>query len=182
MCHLELFRGNRSPNTILQKVRYSNVGCSDPLYTWILRGYKIQTGLFLCGGRKEVGLPIVQNLNGIWNLEAQLLEIWTNGHHFVKNHLKSGQKWLDLEMSGFQMVGALTIVKPSHSKSDLKKSVFTMVRFQIPTILKELANQTFCYEKIGVYEKVVRKQEGNSTFNRYITITLSNYCLPVLNY
>ena len=35
--------------------------------------------------------------NGIWNPEAQPFEIRTNGRHFVKNHLKSGQKRPDFE-------------------------------------------------------------------------------------
>ena len=31
---------------------------------------------------------------------SQLFEIWTNGCHFVKNHLKYGQKCLDFEWCG----------------------------------------------------------------------------------
>ena len=42
--------------------------------------------------------------NGIYNPEAQPFEIWTIGHNFVKNYLKSGQKSPDFEWSGFQMV------------------------------------------------------------------------------
>ena len=45
--------------------------------------------------------------NGIWNPEAQPFEIWTNGCHFVKNHLKSRQKCPDFEWSGFWMVGTI---------------------------------------------------------------------------
>ena len=41
--------------------------------------------------KKEVGLQMVWILNSTWNLEAWPFEIWTNGCHFVKNHLKSGQ-------------------------------------------------------------------------------------------
>ena len=48
-------------------------------------------------------------LNGILNLEAQPFEIQTNGRHFVKNHLKSGQKHPDFEWSGFLMVGTIAI-------------------------------------------------------------------------
>ena len=51
-------------------------------------------------GWKELGSKIVQISNWIWNLEAQPLEIGPYGHHFVKNHLKLGQKcpvfkWFD---------------------------------------------------------------------------------------
>ena len=48
-------------------------------------------------------------LNGILNLEAQSLKILTNGHQFVKNHLKSTQKCSDFEWSSFQMVGTKAI-------------------------------------------------------------------------
>ena len=41
--------------------------------------------------KKEVGLQMVWILNRIWNLESWPFEIWTNGCHFVKNHLKSRQ-------------------------------------------------------------------------------------------
>ena len=55
----------------------------------------------ILNGPKEVGLQMAQILNGIWDPEAQLFEIQTNGCHFVKKHLKSGQKrqyfkWLGL--------------------------------------------------------------------------------------
>ena len=75
----------------------------------ILWGSEIWTSLDL-NGQKEVGLQIVQISNGIWNREAQPFEIWTNGHHFVVNHLKSGPKSLDFQWSGFQMVGTIAIV------------------------------------------------------------------------
>ena len=61
----------------------------------------------------------------------KIFEIWTNGIHFVKNHLKSGQKHLNFEWSGFQMVEtiatSIAIVQPfknqktDYSKSDLEK-------------------------------------------------------------
>ena len=63
----------------------------------------------ILNGQKEVGLQIVQILNVIWNLEAQPFEIQTNGRHFIKNHLKSGQKSPDFEWSGFQMVGTIAL-------------------------------------------------------------------------
>ena len=56
---------------------------------------------------KEAGLGMVQISNGICNQEAQPFEIQTNGCHFVKKHLKSGQKCPDFDWSGFQMVGSL---------------------------------------------------------------------------
>ena len=45
-----------------------------------------------------------------WDLKfwKQPLEIRTNGRHFVKKHLKCGQKCPDFERSGFQMVGTIT--------------------------------------------------------------------------
>ena len=50
--------------------------------------------VWILNGQKEVELQMVGILNGIWNLNAQLFEIRTNGRHFVKNYLKSGQKSL----------------------------------------------------------------------------------------
>ena len=50
---------------------------------------------------KEVALQMIWISNGIWNLEAQSFEIWTNGSHFVKNHLKSGQKMSRFVMARF---------------------------------------------------------------------------------
>ena len=57
------------------------------------------------------------------------LEIPTNGHYFVQNHLKSKQKHPDFEWSSFQMVGTIVIAiviarpfwKQDHFKSDLQK-------------------------------------------------------------
>ena len=47
-----------------------------------------------------VCLQMVQISNGIWNLEAQPFDIWTNGSHFVKNIWN-----LDFDWSGFGMIG-----------------------------------------------------------------------------
>ena len=58
-------------------------------------------------GPKEVGLA--NGLDFGWDLEAQPFEIRTNGWHFVKNHLKSGQKRPGSEWSGFQMVLTIAI-------------------------------------------------------------------------
>ena len=44
------------------------------------------------------------DLDGIRIPEAQPFKIRTNGHHFVKSHLKLGQKHLDFEWSGSRMV------------------------------------------------------------------------------
>ena len=49
-----------------------------------------------------------------WDLKSgspQSFENWTNGCHFVQNHFNSGQKCLDFERSGFQMVGTIDIAK-----------------------------------------------------------------------
>ena len=43
---------------------------------------------------------MVRISNGIWNLEAQSFEKVTNGRHFNKSHLKSGQKHPDFECFG----------------------------------------------------------------------------------
>ena len=61
--------------------------------------------VWISNGKKEVGL---QKVHGIWNLEAQPLEIQTNGSHFVKtiwNPDKNVQilngtvlKWLGAEL------------------------------------------------------------------------------------
>ena len=50
--------------------------------------------------------------NEIWNLEAQYLKIHTNGPYFVKLHLKSRQKCIDLKWSSFQMVGIIAMAQP----------------------------------------------------------------------
>ena len=47
-------------------------------------------------------------------------EIWTNGRHLFKNHLKSGQKSPDLELSGFQMVGTVAIAEAKALPKKLK--------------------------------------------------------------
>ena len=83
--------------------------------------------VWILNGLKEIGLQKVQILNGIRNPEAQPLEIHTNGHHFVKNHLKSGQNCPDFEWTSFQMVETLAMViyltlwKSDHLKSNLQK-------------------------------------------------------------
>ena len=94
--------------------------------------YKIdlKSGLvWILSGQKEVGLQIVWILSGIWNLEAQPYEIISTWHHFVKNHLKFGQKYPDYDWSRFlngwdYRYGhslSLTIWKPDHLKSELQK-------------------------------------------------------------
>ena len=46
---------------------------------------------------------------GSENREAQPFEIHTNGCHFVKNHLKFGQKRPDCDWSGFLIVATIAI-------------------------------------------------------------------------
>ena len=67
-------------------------------------------------GQKKVGLQLVRILIGIRNPKAKPLEIWTNGCHFVENHLKSRQKCTNFECSGFgkvhfQIVRTIAIAK-----------------------------------------------------------------------
>ena len=52
------------------------------IYSWDLNSDLVR----ILKGPKEFGLQMVWISNGIWNPEAELLEIRTNGHHFVKNH------------------------------------------------------------------------------------------------
>ena len=68
---------------------------------------------------------MVQISSGMWNPEAQLFEIRTNGSHFVKNHLKSWQKRQDFEWSYFGMTKARpfenrTIWNPTSKMSGFK--------------------------------------------------------------
>ena len=44
------------------------------------------------------------------DLEAQPFEIQTNGRH-CQNHLRSGQKNPDFELSSYQMVGTIALAK-----------------------------------------------------------------------
>ena len=82
---------------------------------------------------------MVRILNGIWNTEAQAFEIRINGHHFVKNHLKSRQKGLNFKWSGFWMDGAIAIARPFENLTirypTFKKSVIQIVGIQIPSVL-----------------------------------------------
>ena len=80
--------------------------------------------------------------NGILNPKAQLFKIQTNGCHYAKNHLKSGQKCLDFEWSGFQMVGTIAKAKAWLFKNrtiwnpTFKNPVFQMFPdFRSPTVL-----------------------------------------------
>ena len=67
---------------------------------------------------------MVRILNGIWNPEAQPFEIWRNGPHFVKTHLKYGQKRPDFECPRIRIVGTIAIWKPDHLKwSDFRSSL-----------------------------------------------------------
>ena len=98
---------------------------------WIQWRSEIQTSLNFKWW-KQVGLQMVRISNGIWNREAQPLEIRTNGCHFVKNYLKSG-KSLVLNGLVFEWLGqAINIAEagpfenwtnwnPDQLKSDLLK-------------------------------------------------------------
>ena len=74
---------------------------------WIEWGSEIRPSLDY--GQKEVGLQMVWISSEIWNWEAQPFEVRTNGCHFVKSNLKSGQKRQDFESSSYQMVGTIAI-------------------------------------------------------------------------
>ena len=86
-------------------------GCSKNKFFHMYSG-DLKSGLvWITNGQKEVELQMDWILNAIWNLEAQTFEIQTNDRHFVKNHLKSGQKCLDFKWSSFWMVGSIAIPK-----------------------------------------------------------------------
>ena len=111
----------------------SNVGCiplfypltpypTEPLYSGDLK-----SGLVcILNGPIEVGLQMVWILNGIWHLEAQPFEIWTNSNHCAKNHLKSG----------FWMVGTKAICKAQPIENrNIWNPTFKKSRFQCFQIL-----------------------------------------------
>ena len=54
-------------------------------------------------------------------------EIWTKGHHFVKNHLKFGQKCEDFEWSGFQKVGTIKVNVNVYIDEQRAKIFFTFI-------------------------------------------------------
>ena len=78
----------------------------------------------------------------IWNLEAWPFEIWTNGLHFVRNRLKSGQKHPDFEWSGFQIVSTeaiIVIVKAQPLKNQtVWNPIFKRLDFQITAVYVQL--------------------------------------------
>ena len=84
------------------QVHYSDVCYSE--------GYEIQASLDFEWSKRGwfVNSP---DFHWIWNPEAQSFEIQTNSRNFVYNHLKSGQKCLDLEWASFLMVGTIAIAK-----------------------------------------------------------------------
>ena len=71
-------------------------------------------------------------LNKILNLKAQPIEIGRNGHHFVKNQLKSRKNHPDFEWSGFQMVG--TIAKAIAWALPFESGTIWNLTFRIPNI------------------------------------------------
>ena len=91
-------------------------------------------------GRVANGVDFEQNLKSGSPTNQNL----DSSRHFVKNHLKSGQKCPHFEWSGFQMVGTIAIAiakaQPDHLKSNLQKvwisnvSGFQLVGFQILTV------------------------------------------------
>ena len=127
-------------NNGLRKVRHSKgsvIQSSGILIlalfgSWLLF---LRVGIYIlvvnCSGDlKWVGLKMVHIPKGIWNLKARAFEIWTNGSLFVKYHLKSRQKCLDLEWSCFWMVGTVAI---SLAKAQpFKRRTIWNTTFKIP--------------------------------------------------
>ena len=118
---------------------------------------------------------MVRILDGIWNLEAQPFEIQMNGHHFVKNHLKSGQKCQDFGWFGLQMVGTKAMTQtfeiwPSKnmdfkwfriSWSDFRSSLYIkqsrLVEFGLHFAFDTIGNQTFNkfeFRQISSFQRV----------------------------
>ena len=93
--------------------------------------------VWISNGPKEIGLQMVWVSNGILNLEAQPFEIRKNSCHFIKNHLKSGQKSLDFEWSGFWMVWtrAIAIAKAQPFENQtICNPTFKKTGFQMVTV------------------------------------------------
>ena len=67
---------------------------------------EIHTSLYFEWSKRGL---VANGLDFEWDLEAQPFKIKTNDHHFVQNHLKSGQKCPDFERSGFRMVETIAI-------------------------------------------------------------------------
>ena len=104
--------------------------------------------VWISNGPKQVGLQMVWISNGIWNPEAQPFEIRTNGRHFVKNHLKSGQKrpdfeWLIAKARPFEN---RTIWNPTFKKSGFQMFPdFKWSDFRSPLYLKPCLR--YCHAK-----------------------------------
>ena len=121
-------------------------------------------------------------LKRIWNQEDQPFEIWTYCRHFVKNHLKSGQKCSDFEWSGLPMVGtkAMAILKPDHFKTGQleirpsKKSGFQMIPdykwsdFRCPLYFIQFSNgmfaKTYTYKFIKACTILQKVWKGPTPF------------------
>ena len=100
--------------------------------------------------QKEVCLPMVQILKGIWNTKAPQFEIQSNGCHFVKKHLK--YKHIQISNGWDHSHGyswSLTIWKLYHLKYNLQKarfsnvSGFKMVLFLILAVSENVGNRFF---------------------------------------
>ena len=83
---------------------------------------QISTLAWILIGPNEVGLQKVQISNGIWNLEAQPVEIRTNGHHFVKKPFEIciSRIWMVRFSNGWDHSYSPTLWKPDNLKSDIK--------------------------------------------------------------
>ena len=108
-------------STFVKKCNKSCFKSSGDLKSWHVR---------ISNGWKEVGLQMVLISNGVWNPEAQPFEILTNGHNFVKNYLKPGQKCPDFGWFSFKWLGTFLklklLWKPGHLKSGLKTQILNI--------------------------------------------------------
>ena len=98
-------------NELIDSIKFRLVTCNKINTVGIRILLDFECCDWILTGWTEVGLQMVQILNGIWNIEARPFEIWTNDHHLIKNHLKSGQKCWDFKWFSLQMDGTIAIAK-----------------------------------------------------------------------
>ena len=95
-------------------------------------------------------------------MRSKPFEILVNWHHFIENHLKSGQKCLDFEWSSFQMVGTIAKaiakaqpfeIQPSKSL-DLKWSDFRSPLY--------LCSESKCVQTVNSLMGVPKKERNKN--------------------
>ena len=98
-----------SSSWLIDKVSW-NWFCSSTVMLQNKNNSNLKSGyVWISNSQKEVGLHMVWILKWIWNSEAQLFEIQTNGFNNVKNYFKIRTKLPDFEWSGFKMVWTIAI-------------------------------------------------------------------------